>query len=221
MNRTVRRIIMCVGGVVVCGFSVGMFKRAALGVDPYQSLMAGLDAVTPIRFGTLYTVATLILLLFALILDRRKIGLATLINIFLLGYIAEFSQDLLFRILPDAGIFLRVVLLIAGMLIMCLSAAFYFTADLGVSAYDSVALIWAEKQKKIPFRFCRIICDLVCVTGGAALCRLSGMPWNGVFGAVGFGTVLSAFCMGPVIEFFCVHLARPFLEGARPETPKD
>ena len=58
---------------------------SALGVDPFQSLMSGLDAVIPIHFGTLYVIANLLLLVFALAFDRRKIGLATLINLFLLG----------------------------------------------------------------------------------------------------------------------------------------
>jgi len=212
-KQFVKRVFMCVLGVVVCGLSVGLFKRAALGVDPFQSLVAGLDAVIPIRFGTLYVLITGVLLLFALLMDRRKIGLATLINLFLLGYIAEFSQNLLFRLLPEAGIVTRVALLLVGMVVMCLSAAFYFTADLGVSTYDAVALIWGEKQKKIPFRICRILCDLVCVTAGTLLCRASGMTWIEVTASVGFGTVLSAFCMGPIIDFFCVRLARPFLYG--------
>ena len=77
-----------------------MFKHASLGVDPFQSLMSGLDAVIPISFGTLYVLVNLVLLLFALLLDRRKIGLATLINLFLLGYIAQFSQGVCARLLP-------------------------------------------------------------------------------------------------------------------------
>ena len=32
---------------------------SALGVDPFQSLMSGLDAVIPIHFGTLYVIANL------------------------------------------------------------------------------------------------------------------------------------------------------------------
>ena len=89
-QQLVKRIIMSVMGVVICGISVGMFKFAALGVDPFQSLMSGLDAVIPIRFGTLYVIVNAILLLFALIFDRRKIGVATLINLFLRGYSVEF-----------------------------------------------------------------------------------------------------------------------------------
>lgn len=64
---------MSVFGVALCGVSVGMFKFAALGVNPFQSLMSGLDAVIPIRFGTLYVIVNAVLLLFALIFDRKKI----------------------------------------------------------------------------------------------------------------------------------------------------
>ena len=48
-----------------------VFKLAALGVDPFQSLMAGLDALIPIEFGTLYVIVNIVLLLFSLIADRH------------------------------------------------------------------------------------------------------------------------------------------------------
>ena len=56
MSNTGKRILMSVFGVIICGISVGLFKHAALGVDPFQSLMSGLDAVIPISFGTLYVI---------------------------------------------------------------------------------------------------------------------------------------------------------------------
>ena len=195
-------------GVLICGVSVGMFKHASLGVDPFQSLMSGLDAVIPIRFGTLYVIVNLLLLTFALVFDRRKIGLATLINLFLLGYAAEFSQGVCRSLLPDLGLFGRFVLLLVAIVIMCLASSFYFTADLGVSTYDAVSLIWSEKQSRIKFQYCRIICDLVCVIAGVLLCRLGGVN---VFGEVNIGTIVTAFFMGPLIAFFNRTVAGPFL----------
>ena len=64
MKVLTKRIIMSISGVVLCGMSVGMFKHAAFGVDPFQALMSGLDAVIPIRFGTLYVIVNILLLLF-------------------------------------------------------------------------------------------------------------------------------------------------------------
>ena len=171
--------------------------------------MSGLDAVIPIHFGTLYVIANLLLLTFALVFDRRKIGLATLINLFLLGYIAEFSQTCVARLVPAPALGVRVL----AVVIMCLASAFYFTADLGVSTYDAVALIWSEKQSRIPFPLCRVITDLVCVLAGAVLCLAAGFPFRRITGEVGVGTIITAFFMGPLIQFFNVRIARPFLYG--------
>ena len=215
MNRPdhfAKRVLMSALGVIICGISVGMFKHAALGVDPFQSLMSGLDAVVPLDFGTLYVVANLILLLFALVMDRSKIGLATLINLFLLGYIAQFSQNCAASLLPAPSLGVRFALLLAAIVIMCLASAFYFTADLGVSTYDAVALIWSERQKRIPFFACRVITDLVCVALGVALCLAAGFSLGRISGEVNIGTIITAFFMGPLIDLFNRKVARPFLE---------
>lgn len=203
---------MSAGGVLICGISVGMFKHAALGVDPFQSLMSGLDAVIPIRFGTLYVIVNLLLLTFSLLLDRHKIGLATVINLLLLGYVAEFSQGKFEAMFPNLSIGGRLLLLAVALVIMCLASALYFTADLGVSTYDAVALIWSEKSSRMPFRFCRIACDVACVILGALLCRLGHVN---VSSAVGIGTLITAFFMGPLIEVFNRWIACPLLYGKR------
>lgn len=208
-----KRILMSAMGVAICGISVGLFKHASLGVDPFQSLMSGLDAVIPIHFGTLYVIANLLLLVFALVFDRHKIGLATMINLFLLGYIAEFSQTCLARLLPEPTLPLRLLTLAIAIVIMCLASAFYFTADLGVSTYDAVALIWSEKQKRIAFPICRVITDLFCVLCGTLLCLAAGFTFLQITGEVGIGTIITAFFMGPLIQFFNNHVARPFLYG--------
>ena len=211
MSTYTKRIIMSVFGVVICGLSVGMFKHAAFGVDPFQALMSGLDAVIPIRFGTLYVIVNLLLLIFSLITDRHKIGIATFINLFLLGYVVEFSQAQCERLLPGLGTGGRILLLLFGLVILSLASALYFTADLGVSTYDAVALVWSERQKRVPFQFCRILTDSVCVITGVALCLISGMRISQVFASVGIGTVVTAFFMGPLIAFFNRTVARPLL----------
>lgn len=211
MEKRNKRILMSVLGVVVCGFSVGFFKCATFGVDPFQSLMSGLDAVLPIGFGTLYVIVNICLLLFSLVNDRSRIGIATLVNLFFLGYIADFSHHCLLNIFPELGMAGRVVMLLIGIVAMCLASAFYFTADLGVSTYDAVALIISEKWKLLKFRFCRIASDLICVLLGVVLFLGSGQPVSELGNVVGVGTIITAFFMGPLIEVFNVRVAQPFL----------
>ena len=170
--------------------------------------MSGLDAVIPIRFGTLYVIVNILLLLFPLLMDRHKIGLATFINLFLLGYVVEFSQSLCAQLFPALGLGGRALLLVSALVPLSLASSLYFTADLGVSTYDAVSLIWSERQSRIPFRYCRIICDSVCVAAGALLCTAGKVK---VAGVVGIGTIVTAFFMGPLIEFFNRKVAIPFL----------
>ena len=109
-----KRIAMSAFGVIICAVSVAIFKIAAFGVDPFQSFMAGLDSLIPIKFGTLYVITNAVLLLFALIFDRHYIGIATFINLFLLGYITQFTYDFLKTLIVDPSIPVRIACLVVG-----------------------------------------------------------------------------------------------------------
>ncbi len=212
MNNKAKRIGMSIFGVAVAGFSVGIFRMAALGVDPFQSLVSGLFAIFPISFGTLYMIVNITLLLFSLFTSRRYIGIATFINLFLLGYVVEFSYALLQNLFPDIGIIERVVFLIVGIVILCFASSFYIVADLGVSTYDAVSLIISNEWKLMKFKYCRILSDLVCVIIGIALLLVAGTEFYEIMAIVGIGTVITAFFMGPLIDYFIRKVAKPFLE---------
>jgi uncharacterized membrane protein YczE len=212
MNKNlVKRILMSLFGVIICAISVGIFKIAALGVDPFQSFMAGLDKLVPLDFGLLYIIVNALLLIFALVFDRHYIGIATFINLFLLGYITQFSYQFLQTVIVEPSIFVRAACLVVGVVVICFGSAFYMTADLGVSTYDAVALIIVNTWKKGKFQYVRIITDIVCVILGAALFVLGGGKISAIPTIAGIGTIITAFFMGPLIEFFNVHVARPIL----------
>ena len=206
-----RRIAMSLAGVIICAVSVGIFKLAALGVDPFQSLMSGLDALIPIEFGTLYVIVNVVLLLFSLIADRSRIGIATFINLFLLGYITQFSYAFLQGILPDPSLPVRIACLVIGIVIICFGSALYMTADLGVSTYDAVAIVMSSKWHWGKFKYIRIITDLVCIAAGCTLFVLAGNALGKIPTIAGAGTIITAFFMGPLIDFFNVKIARPLL----------
>ncbi len=206
-----KRIFMSLFGVIICAISVGVFKIAALGVDPFQSFMAGLDKLIPLDFGFLYIIVNALLLIFALVFDRHYIGIATFINLFLLGYITQFSYQFLQTVIVEPSIFVRAACLVVGVVVICFGSAFYMTADLGVSTYDAVALIIVNTWKKGKFQYVRIFTDIVCVILGAALFVLGGGKISAIPTIAGIGTIITAFFMGPLIEFFNVHVARPLL----------
>jgi len=212
MNIKTRRILMSLCGVVICAVSVGVFKIAALGVDPFQSLMSGLDSLIPISFGTLYVIVNLLLLSFSLIVDRSKIGLATFINLFLLGYITEFTYEYLQTVFVAPSMLVRGLCLLVGIVVICFGSALYMTADLGVSTYDAIAIALSGKWKLTRFQYCRIATDLVCVISGVLLFLAAGGTIGQIPTIAGVGTIITAFFMGPLIEYFNVHVARPLLK---------
>ena len=197
-----RRLLMAVLGVVVSAVSAAFFKQAAFGTDPFQSLCNGLHLVVPLDFGTLYVLINAVLLIAVVALDRHYLGVATLINLFLTGYIIDFSEKLLRSLFGAPTMAGRIVYLALGVVVMCAASALYFTADLGVSTYDFIALYLAKIQKKVPFRIVRILTDLLCVSVGLALGFVPGA-----------GTLITALFMGPLIAYFNVHLAEPMRYG--------
>ena len=203
---------MSLSGVIICAVSVGIFKIAALGVDPFQSLMSGLDRLIPIDFGTLYVIVNAVLLLFSIIADRHNIGIATFINLFLLGYITDFTYKMLQRVIIDPSMPVRILCLVVGIVIICFGSALYMTADLGVSTYDAIAIVMSEKWKLGPFKFIRIITDIICVVLGIVLYLLGGGTVSEIPTIAGVGTIITAFFMGPLIDLFNRKVAIPLLE---------
>lgn len=106
---------------------------------------------------------------------------------------------------------IRLLCLIVGIVIICFGSAFYMTADLGVSTYDAVAIVLSGKWKVAKFKFCRIGTDLVCIILGIAIFLCGGGTIGQIPTIVGIGTIITAFFMGPLIEFFNDKIARPFL----------
>ena len=207
----IRRVLMTVFGVLGGGMCVGMFRMSVFGVDPFQALMSGIFEVTNLSFGTLYVVVNAILLIFALVMDRKLIGLGTFINLFLLGYVIDFSHQFFLGMFPDIGLLGRVLFLVFGILIICVASSLYFTANMGVSTYDAVALVLAKRAPVMKFKYWRIITDSICVIAGTALFLMAGNQLNQVLSIIGIGTIIAAFFMGPLIAYFNRKIAEPLL----------
>ena len=214
----IRRILMCTVGVLIAGISVGLFSISELGMDPFQVLAHGIWRHTPLEFGTCYVIICAVMFLIVLVINRRKIGLGTMINLFLFGYIAQLAEKFFLKLIPSRTFPVRFAELLAALVIMCFASALYFTADLGVSVYDAMAITASERQNKIPFFALRVFADLLCVIVGALLCYLSDhslQPDGALLVTAGVGTVITAFFMGPLISFFKRTVSEPLRYGKK------
>ena len=197
------RFLMTTAGVLLCAGAVGFFKCSLFGVDPFQCFAQGVWGhffEGSLSYGTYYTFLSLLFLLADLILDRHYIGIATFVNMFLTGYIVDFSVSMINRFCPAPDLLMRILFLAIGVVVMCFASSLYMTSDLGVSVYDAIPIVISNRSHA-PFKFCRIGCDLICVAIGTASGLLPGL-----------GTLITAFFMGPLVDFFNRRFSRPLLE---------
>jgi uncharacterized membrane protein YczE len=201
MVKKIKRISMALLGVALCGVCVGIFNKAALGADPFTMFVTGIGKLFGLGYGNVYVAVTGILLIVVFIVDKHYIGIATIFNLFIIGYVAEFTMLVIDLFYTEGNILIRLGMLLFSLVLLCFAAALYFTADLGVSSYDAIAIILSKKTP-IQFRLCRIGTDLICVIIGF-LCGTT----------VGIGTLMTAFFMGPIIQWFKDHITEPYLNG--------
>ena len=106
------------------------------------------------------------------------------------------------NITPLPSVLVRVVYFIVSILLITFSSAVIYTADMGVSTYDWIALKTAEAQKIVSFKWCRVGTDLICVIIGLVFSIIPGI-----------GTIVTAFLLGPLVSFFRTYCSEPFLYG--------
>lgn len=201
-GKITKRIIMMIIGNIILGMGAGMLRAADFGVDPYQCFVLGIDNLLKLGYGTTFVVVNAVFLVLMLVFARRMLNLGTLVNMFFLGYIIDFSHSICMNITPLPSVLVRVVYFIVSILLITFSSAVIYTADMGVSTYDWIALKTAEAQKIVSFKWCRVGTDLVCVIIGLVFSIIPGI-----------GTIVTAFLLGPLVSFFRTYCSEPFLYG--------
>ena len=190
---------MSLVGNLLVGVGVAIFKFAALGNDPFNGMNMALSELLHIPYPTMQILVNILFFAIQLLAARELIGFGTVVNIFLIGYIVNFTYGLLVQLLGSPGSFAgQFIAIVIGMLICSLGLSLYQCSEMGTAPYDALALILDRKLKKLPYFWCRILCDGSC----ALICFLAG-------GIVGLGTLVSAFGFGPVIAFFNKTVSEP------------
>lgn len=189
-----KRMTLALLGMISTAFACAMLQYAKLGIDPFNAMIVGLKNMSHLSFTIVFILVTSLMLVLTFLFEKTYIGFTTLINLLVFGFVVEYSLNLFLFILPEPSLAIRLVTLIVGLILLSLSVALYFTASLGVSAYDAMSLIVSDRTK-VSFRLCRVVSDMLCVLIGYT------------FGArLGPATVITAFFLGPAIDFFSNHL---------------
>ena len=206
-SRLGRRVPAILAAHVVMGFAVVLMRLSLFGNDPFSCMNLGYAGVSGLSYGTCVIIFNLALIIPVALLDRNYLRFGTLINMFMLGIIADFWYALLgpLAIFAEHSLPLRGLLLASGVVLTCLSCSLYMSSRLGMGPYDAIGWILSERSGgRVPFRVVRILIDACAVTIGFACGSI-----------VGLGTLVLACGTGPLIEFFNQKVSLPLLYGER------
>lgn len=192
---------VCLSNIAM-GFCLSWILRVNLGSDPCTSMNVGISSHLPISFGTWQLILSAALFLAVLAFQPRLLGVGTIANMVLCGYSVDFFGWLIDRHI-DAAFFqswpVRVGICLPALALFILAAAVYMSLDVGLSPYDAIPYIIADRQSKLSFRAVRTLWDLAALTIGVCT--------GAVFGPV---TIIMAFTLGSVIAWVSRQLHRHF-----------
>lgn len=176
--------------ILLMGFAVSVFSYSGMGVDPFTALNMSISAKLGISFGLFQMCMNGLVLVAVALTSKKLINLGTVVNMVGVGYVCEFFTGIYEQFLPAEISFpAKLVFMAIGVFLLSLSASLYFNCNLGVSPYDALGFVMEDKVK-IKYKWSRVITDLICTLVAFAL-----------GGPIGIGTVVTAFCMGPIIAF--------------------
>lgn len=173
-------------GIALIGFGIALYVRAELGVDPWTILTLGLSKTAGITAGRASQIVGLLLIVFCLLILKRKPGLATLANFFLVGLIL----DCLLGILPEVGgiIHLQILFIVIAVFAIGFGSAIYINGNLGEGPIE-LAMVGISEKLKIKPGLVRILLDVF----AAVLGYILGGP-------VGIGSIIGIAGVGPAVQ---------------------
>lgn len=201
LNRYMaKRLGMMMAGVFCMGLAVTIYNKTKFGTDPFTCMVLGVSDRLGLPFGITQLCINCVIILLGVFFGRQFLGIGTVINMTCVGFIADFTTFLYDKIFPDPeSMVARIILFALIFILHCFGGSIFFTAALGVGAYDIIGFVMNDRLH-LNYRWCRVTTDVLCVIAGFSLGSI-----------VGVGTVLTAFFMGPIIQFFTDHFSLPFL----------
>lgn len=196
------RLLLLFIGLVIAHLGVTLFLLTDLGADPFNVFIQGifrtLGRLIPVlTHGYTHAAVSILIMLILLITDRSYVKTGTLVCMAAGGPIIDvFTRLLESFIHPGNPFVLRLLTLALGCVILAFGMTIVIKSDAGTGPNDLVAIVLSDRLAK-PFGPVRILVDVCFVASGF----LMG-------GAVGVGTLISAFLVGPVAGVFLPHSER-------------
>lgn len=213
-HNMVKRVVMTVISIIVMGFGIALFNVSGFGVDPFTSMNMNISSTLGIGYGTYQLIVNAFIIVFVVIVAHRGlIGVGTVINMVGVGYSCEFFSGLIAPHISNS-LAVRICLLAAGIIVLCFSCSLFFVSNIGVGPYDSLSFMLSQFTH-IHYKWLRVMTDIAVIIIGLVVSGgLTSLLKGDISGVknIGIGTIITAFMMGPLVNFFSKHITSKILD---------
>ncbi|HUG14059.1 MAG TPA: membrane protein, partial [Thermomicrobiales bacterium] len=182
------RLCLLIGGLFLFALAMALSLQCNLGAASWTVLHDGISRQTPLSIGVATQLVGFLMLGVSWLAGIRP-GLGTLANMILVGLFLDLI--LWVDIIPLADAYpLRVLMLLAGIVLLGLASALYIKAGFGAGPRDSFMLA-VHRRTRLRIGKVRWLMEVSAVVVGVLL-----------GGAFGIGTIIFAMLVGLTVDFF-------------------
>jgi len=178
------RLLMIIIGLALNGVGIAMLIQSGLGLGAWDVLHQGLSERTGISFGMVVILVTVVALIPWWPLKERP-GIGTVLNVFIAGIVIDW---MLGWTSPTQELWLRVLLMVGGVVIFALGQGLYLAPDLGAGAREGL-MTGINRRFGISIRMTRFLIEVTILILGIVL-----------GGSVGVGTIVFTAAIGPLVQ---------------------
>ena len=186
MKTYYTRFLRLILGLFLYSLGIVFTLNAQIGYAPWEVLHTGIAKTTGISIGTASIIMGVLIVIVTISLGE-KLGLGTILNMFLIGVFLDIILAL--RIIPTTSNFIvGLIMLVLGLFTIALGSYFYIQSAFGAGPRDSL-MVALTRKTGLPIGVCRGTMEILVVLIGW---KLGGM--------VGIGTIISALLIGICIQ---------------------
>ena len=182
---TAKKFLRLMVGLYIYGWGIALMVHASIGIAPWDVFAQGISHQTGLTFGISSVVVSLLVLICWIPVKVKALGIGTILNGIFIGVFCDLSMPLL----PTwPNLLTQYLTFIAGIVTVAFATGLYISSKLGSGPRDGL-MVGLSKLTNRPLWILR--------TATEATVLLIGWLMGG---QVGFGTIIFAICIGPLMQ---------------------
>lgn len=186
MQSAIWKVVRLMAGFFVYSLGIAFSVNAQLGLAPWEVFHQGMSNQLGISMGVAIQIAGAAILILDVLLHER-IGWGTIGNVYFVGFFLDLIQQS--GLIPlYQGFLPRILMMLAGIILISLATYLYLGAQLGSGPRDGL-MVALSKMLKLPVGVIRGAIELTALIAGYFM-----------GGSIGWGTLIMPLGMGFFIQ---------------------